>query len=170
VTVPANGSVYYETGNPSGALVSGWGQITADPPIVTQALFRDDSSGTYYEAAVPSNVGSKEFVIPFDATTFAATGQQFFTGLAIANLDSVNIANVTCVARNGNGVNIPNVFTATAGTAPTPLNPLGHWSAYNFPLLNGMRGTIDCTSNTVIAATALHFLGAAFSSLPVVYK
>jgi hypothetical protein len=134
---------------------------------VIQALFRDDSNKTYYEAAVPSNVGSKEFVIPFDATTFA-NGVPFVTGLAIANLDAVNVANVTCVARDSNGSTIPNVFTAETG--PPPLNPSGHWSSFTFPALNGLRGTIDCTSNTVIAATALHFLGAAFSSLPVIYK
>ncbi len=169
ITLPANGSGYYETINPAGTLLSGWGHITADPAIVIQALFRENSSGTFFEAAVPSNVGSKEFIIPFDATMFAATGQPFLTGLAIANLDAANAANVTCVARDGTGAVIPNAFTVATG--PPQLPASGHWSGFNFPALTGKRGTIDCTSNTTIAATALHFIGnTAFSSLPVVYK
>ena len=60
--------------------------------IIIQALFREAASGKqYFEAAVPSNAGSKEFEIPFDATTFAATGDQFYTGFAIANLDLSNM-------------------------------------------------------------------------------
>ena len=91
-TLPALGSAYYEASNPAAALIDGWGQIAADPSIVIQALFREASNGTYYEAAVPSNSGSTEFEIPFDATTFAATGDQFYTGFAIANLDPTNPA------------------------------------------------------------------------------
>ncbi len=168
-TIPPLGLGYYETGNAAGSLISGWGSISADPSIVIQALFRENSNGTYYEAAVPSNVGSKEFVIPFDETTFVATGDQFFTGFAIANLDAANAAALTCIARDPNGVVINGVFAP--GTLPPNLMPLGHWAGYNFPALAGRRGTIDCLSNTVIAATALHFIGNnAFSSLPVVYK
>jgi hypothetical protein len=46
------------------------------------------------------------------------------------------------------------------------------WSNYLFPALAGQRGTIDCDSNTNIAATALRFIGTggAFSSLPVISK
>jgi hypothetical protein len=168
--LPALGSAYYETTNPAGApLIEGWGQITADPSIVIQALFRENSTGTYYEAAVPSNAGSMEFEIPFDATTFGATGAPFFTGFAIANLDPVNTATVTCTARDSNGNVIPNAFTAATG--PPQLNPLGHWAGYLFPALSGIRGTIDCVSNTNIAAIALRFIGNnAFSSLSVTDK
>ena len=108
-------SAYYEASDPKAQLISGWAQITADPAIVIQALFRENSSGTYYEAAVPSTAGSKEFEIPFDATTFAATGDQFFTGFAIANLDAANAATVTCTARDSSGTVIPNAFTVTTG-------------------------------------------------------
>jgi len=168
-TLPALGSAYYETGNPSGALISGWGQVASDPSIVIQALFRENSSGKYYEAAVPSNAGSKEFEIPFDATSFAATGDQFFTGFAIANFDATNAATVTCAARDATGTVIANAFNATTG--PPQIAPMGHWAGYLFPALTGKRGTIDCTSSTNIAATALRFIGSnAFSSLPVIDK
>ena len=120
-------------------------------------------SGAFYEAAVPSTPGSKEFLIPFDATAFSATGQPLVTGFAIANLDATG-ANVTCIARDPNGTVIQNAIAIPA------LAPLGHWADYRFPALNGQRGTIDCVSNTKVSATALRFLGSAFSSLPVVTK
>lgn len=161
-SVPANGSAYFEAANPLDALVSGWGRITADPSIVVQALFRNDASGTYYEAAVPSSAGGKEFLMLFDATTFAGNGQPFYTGFAVANLDQSTAA-ISCVARDSSGTVIPN-----AVPVPT-LTPLGHWANYLFPALTGQRGTIDCSSNTNIAGIALRFIGtSAFSSLPVI--
>jgi len=163
-TIAAHGSAYYEAADPQGGLVSGSAQITAGPGLVVQALFRDDSNGTYYEAAVPSSSGSKEFLLPFDATTFAGNGQPFYTGFAIANLDQ-SPASVTCTARDSNGVVVPNAVVVPA------LNPLGHWANYLFPALTGLRGTIDCVSDTNVAATALRFIGGnAFSSLPVITK
>ena len=166
-TIPAMGSAYFETLNPPGApLLSGWAQITADPTITVQALFRENASGTYYEAAVPSNAGATEFEIPFDATTFAATGDPFYTGFAAANLDPSNSDTLTCTARNQAGVAIPNAF---AGSGPPVLPPLGHWAGYQFPALTGQRGTIDCVGTTMTAALALRFIGnSAFSSLPVI--
>src|ERR1019366_4633749 len=165
-TVPAQGLAYYEASNPqTSSVIGGSGQITADPSIVVQALFRENSSGsTYYEAAVPSSSGSKEFLLPFDATTFAATGQPFYTGFAIANLDAT-MSNVVCTARDSGGSIIPSAIAVPS------LAPQGHWANYLFPNLTGSRGTIDCVSNTNIAATALRFIGTkAFSSLPVITK
>jgi hypothetical protein len=162
-TVAAQGSAYFEAGNAHAPLIAGWGQITADPSIVVQALFRNNAAGTYYEAAVPSSVGGKEFLIPFDATTFAATKTQFYTGFAVANEDQA-AANITCTARTSAGAVIANAV-------PVPsLSPLGHWGNYQFPLLAGKRGTIDCVSDTNVAATALRFIGDAFSSLSVINK
>ena len=160
-TVPPNGSAYYEASDPRGALVAGWARVTSDPAIVVQALFRNDAVGSYYEAAVPSSFGSREFVIPFDATTFDATGAQFYTGFAVANMDD-SVASVACIARDSDGVIIPNAVAVPA------LSPYGHWANYLFPALAGKRGLIDCSANANIAATALRFIGAnAFSSLPV---
>jgi hypothetical protein len=164
-TVPALGSTYFEAGIPQVPLVSGWVQITADPSITVQELLRNNANGTYYEAGVPSGSGSLEFVVPFDATTFAPTGAPLYTGLAIANLDSENTANIVCTALNSAGVAIPNAITVP------PLTPLGHWADYLFPALTGQRGSIDCVSNTKIAALALRFIGTnAFSTLPVIMK
>lgn len=165
-TIPAQGSAYYETSNPEGPLVAGWGQITADPAIVIQALFRSSNAkGIYHEAAVPSTSGSTEFLIPFDASFFPATGQFFATGIAIANTAATN-ANITCTARNPNGAVIANAFPVPA------FAPLGHWASFQFPALNGQRGTIDCVSNTKASATVLHFMGTSgtLSTLPVVTK
>jgi hypothetical protein len=168
-SLPPLASAYYEASEPMLPLIDGWGLITADPSVVVQALFRENSTGTYYEAAVPSNAGSKEFEIPFDATTFAATGALFYTGFAIANMDSANTATISCTARDSTGTIIPNAFTTATG--PPQLNPLGHWAGYLFPALTGIRGTIDCVAYTTIAAIALRFIGTnAFSSLPVINK
>ena len=152
-TVQGQGLGYFEASSPSGQLIEGWGQVTADPSIVVQALFRQDDNGAYYEAAVPSDSGSNEFLIPFDATTFAAAGVPFYTGFAIANMDQTP-ATITCTARSSNGSVISN------GVQVPPLSPLGHWSNYLFPALAGQRGTIDCNSSTNIALPALRFASA----------
>jgi hypothetical protein len=115
------------------------------------------------KASIPASAGGPEWITPFDATTFAATGNPIFIGIALANLDSVNAAKVTCTARDPEGKIIANAI-------PIPvLNPGGHWSGYQFPAIAGLRGTIDCTSSTQFAMLALRYLGySAFSSLPVV--
>jgi hypothetical protein len=163
-TLAANGSAYFEAGDFQASTSTGWGRITADSSVVVQALFRNNAKGTYYEAAVPSGSGSKEFLFPFDATTFAGNGAPFYTGFAIANMDQAT-ANVTCTARDSLGNLVPNAV-------PVPqLKAFGHWANYLFPMLTGKRGTIDCVSNTNVAATALRFIGNdALSSLPVIAK
>jgi sugar lactone lactonase YvrE len=162
-TVVAQGSMYFEAGNPQAEVKAGWGQIDADPSILVHAVFRNRSSGgLYYEAGVASSAAAREIVIPFDATTFEATGAPFYTGLAIANVERASAA-PTCTARDSSGIVIPNAVLLPS------LNPLGHYSGYMYPALTGKRGTITCTSNTNLAATAFRFIGNdAFSSLPVV--
>jgi pseudomonalisin len=162
-SVPAGGAGFYEAGTPQGAAQSGSAVITSDPAITIQALFRRQAGGSYYEAAVPATAGSNEILVPFDATTFSGNGDQIYTGLAIANLDSSNSANLACTARDSLGNIIPGAISAPA------LNPLGHWAAYLFPALTGLRGTLNCTSNTTIGAIGIRALGTnAISSLPVV--
>jgi hypothetical protein len=162
--VVANGTKYYEAGTVQGTLMSGSAPVTADPNITVQALFRRlGGDNSYYEVAVPSSSGLNEFRIPFDATTFAGNGAQIFTGIAIANLDPVNSATVTCTARDSQGNVIPNAISVPV------LNPLGHWAAYMFPALTGQRGTLDCSSNTKVGAIGLRALGVnALSSLPII--
>ena len=163
-TLPAYGSVYIEAANPTGPLISGWGQITADSGIVIQSLFRSTLNNTHYEAAVASSTGSKAFELPFDANNFAVN-VPLYTGIAIANLDSANTAQIFCIARDASGTVIPN------GVAIPTIRPLGHWAGFQFPVLVGQRGTIDCTSSTNVAVIALRFIGTdTFSSLPVIKK
>jgi hypothetical protein len=162
-SIPARGAGFYEAGTPQGTLLSGSAVISSDPSITIQALFRrQGSDGSYCEAAVPAATGSNEIEVPFDATTFGANGAQIYTGLAIANLDTSNTANVSCTARDSAGNVIPNAIPAQS------LNPLGHWANYVFPALTGQRGTLDCTSNTQIGAVGIRALGNALSSLPVI--
>ncbi len=162
-TIVGQGAKYYETTTPQ-VLIAGSGLVTADPSITIQALFRRlGSDNSYYEAAIPVSSSVNEFEIPFDATAFAATGAQIYTGIAIVNLDSANSANVVCTARDSLGNVIPNAVSVPV------LNPFGHWANYLFPALTGQRGTLDCSSNTKIGSIGLRALGAnAISSLPVI--
>ena len=162
-TVPARGMACYDAENSNSSTLSGSTLATADPGVTVQALFRNASGdGHYYEASVSSGPGASEQVMPFDATTFAPTGAPIYTGVAIANMDGSRAANVTCTARDADGNVIP-------GAVSIPLlSPGGHWAGYQFPALTGLRGTLDCVSNTKIGMIGLRFLGAgAFSSLPV---
>jgi hypothetical protein len=112
---------------------------------------------------VGASAGSLAFTLPFDATTFAPTGAPLYTGFALANLDPVNAATVSCTAADQNGVLIANAV-------PLPsISPLGHYANYLFPALTGLRGTLSCTSNTTIGAIALRAVGNdAISTLPVI--
>ena len=166
-TLNPYGSTYIEEASAQPSSIAGWAQISAGPSVVVQALFRNAVNGIYYEAAIPSTPGSKEFLIPFDSTTFAGNGQQLVTGIAIANLDNTQ-ANIVCTAYDPNGNTIVSGNPVAGAVVVPVLQPLGHWAAYQFPLLLGKRGTIDCKSNTNVSATALRFLGSALSSLPVV--
>jgi hypothetical protein len=162
-SIPAGGAGFYEAGTPQGTALSGSALITSDPSITIQALFRRQAGGSYYEAAVPASSGSNDVQVPFDATTFSANGAQIYTGLAIANLDSSNAANVSCTAKDSEGNVIPDAIP------PLSLSPLGHWANYLFPALTGKRGTLDCSSNTQIGAIGIRALGTdALSSLPVI--
>jgi hypothetical protein len=158
--VAPRGSAYYETTAPLGDPVSGSGVVTSDPGISLQVLFRHlTGGGSYSEAAVPISSGSNEILFTFDDTV-AASGAQIYTGLAIANLDSMNAANVMCTARDAAGNLIPNAVTVPV------LNPLGHWADYLFPPLLNNRGTLDCSSNTKIASVGIRASANALSSLP----
>jgi len=162
--VPAGGMTYVEASNPSApAPVAVWGLISSDPTVTIQALFRRQTAGTYYEAAVGATAGSFGFTLPFDATTFAPTGDPLYTGFAIANLDSLNSAAVSCVAADQNGVTIPN------GVPLPSISPLGHYANYLFSALTGLRGTLSCTSSTKVSALAIRAIGTnAISTLPVI--
>ena len=161
--LPANSIRYYVAGDPNGPGSHGSGVISADPSITVQAIFRRLTSNVYYEAAIPSSTGSNEVEIPFDQTTFPGNGSQIYTGFAIANLDGANTANVNCTARDAQGNIVPNALSVPS------LQPFGHWSGFSFQALMGLRGSIDCTSNTKVSAVATRALGYdAISTLPVI--
>ena len=161
-SVPPQGMNYYEASAPSSPLLLGWGLFTADSSVAVHAAFRTvTADGQLDEAAILSSPGTLEFIVPFDDSTIAGENVPLYTAIAIANTDPNNSANVVCVARDQSGVTIPNAVSVP------PLNPLGHWSGYLFPVLNGVRGTIDCSASTSVSAVAFRFFGATFSSLPV---
>lgn len=163
-TLPPFGSLYVEAGNPNLALTSGWAQINADNSIVVQGLFRSTLNNTHYEAAVESSTGGNAFELSFDATLFAV-GTPIYTGIAIANLDNQIQATISCKARDSSGMLIPN------GIVIPVIPASGHWAGFQFPVLAGQRGTLDCVSTTTVAVIGLRFIGTdTFSSLRVIKK
>ena len=162
-TLPAQGMTYVEAANPQGALLQGSGLVSADATITVQALFRNSAGGNYYEAAVPAVLGGTGFAMPFDFTTFAATGAQIYTGIAIGNLDPVNAATVNCVTTSQAG-------SANSSAVQIPVLPaMGHFASFQFTPLYGSSGTLSCSSTTRIAAIGIRNIGSAFSTLTVVY-
>jgi hypothetical protein len=80
------------------------------------------------------------------------------------NLNPSADAHFVCTAKNQSGVLIPNAVSIPA------LGPLGHYTAFNFPLLTG-KGTLDCSADTLVSAIGLRSIGGdAMSTLPVVPK
>jgi hypothetical protein len=158
------GSIFVEASNPNGPIRSGSVIVTASAGISVAAVFRSKASdGKYYEASVGTTSGNTRFTMPFDATTFAPTGDQIYTGVAVVNTDSTNSSTIACTATDSSGAVIPNALSI-----PT-LAPGGHWANYLFPALTGKRGTLDCSASTRVGAIGLRYLGTnAFSSLTVV--
>jgi len=163
-TVAAGGLRYYEAEDPALPEQGAWGLAAVDAGVTVHATFRRRTpQNLFYEAAVQPVAGYTQFSLPFDATLFAPASAQVFTGIAIANLNPLGTAQVSCVARDENGTLIE------GGTLNIPeLAPLGHWSDYLFPALMGRRGRLECRANTLVAAIAIRAIGSdAFSTLPV---
>jgi hypothetical protein len=165
-TVPAQGRKDYAAANPALSDQGGWGLASTDGSLAMQAVFRRHTpDDKYYEAAVPTSGGYSRFMVPFDATTFAPTGAEMFTGFAIDNLNPSETAHITCTARDHTGTIVPGAVTIPS------LGPLGHYTGFAFPLLAGKRGTFDCSADTLLSALALRTIGGdAFSTLPVIVK
>jgi hypothetical protein len=155
---------YIEASNPSASNFSTVsGLISADISVSVQGLFRDASNGVFYEAGVPATLGGNGFSMPFDFTTFAPTGQQLSTGIAISNLSPSAAANVTCTATNQAGTPIANAITVPQIPAQ------GQFSGFAFTPLYGQSGTLTCAASTRIAGLGVRSLGSTFSTLPVIY-
>jgi hypothetical protein len=161
---PALGVRYYVAENSAAPETGAWGLVTGDSQLTLHATFRRRTpANIFYEASVPAVPAYTRFSFPFDATVFSPAGAQMYTGVAIANLNPAQAAQVLCVARDENGALIPD------GTLSIPQLPaLGHWAGYNFPALAGKRGRVECTASTLVAAIALRAIGSdAISTLPV---
>jgi|GEM_PF-60987 len=164
-TVPARGLRSYEAADPHGPDMPGaWALVEAPSTLVAYVTFRRwTPADMFYEAAVHgARQASSFFSFPFDATVFVRARAQMFTGFAIANLNPTSDAQLTCVLRDSEG----QLFAGWTLNLTVPV--MGHWAGYYFPPLLGMRGQIECTANTLVAAVALRAIGSdAFSTLPV---
>ena len=171
ISIPPQGSVSYRSaGSPSSPLISGWVEVISPVTLNGAALFRrHPSNGKYYEGSIPLTAPSSRFTIPFDGSTFPATGDVTYTALAIVNPSATGTANVTCSAYDISGVLLGanlqiaslGVMTHTAFTLQT--------SAPENSAIGNRRGVLICNSTGSVGVLGLRAFGvAAISSLPVI--
>jgi hypothetical protein len=145
--LPVNGStVIQTTGGP--VLSQGWAYLDTTQSVGAEAVFKSHVDGRAdYEAAVAIDQGSTSIEIAFD------NSGGYFTGVAIANTDSIFPANVTVTVYDPQGVQI--------GTGSFALQPSGHVSLLlnlSYPITAGLTGTVEFTSdNGSIVGLGLRF-------------
>ena len=172
IPIPANGSAFYRTaGNPQADLNSGWVEVVSTGPLNGVALFRRrPPDGKYYEGSIPLAAPSLGFTIPFDGSTFSASGDATYTALALVNPGGTSVSE-TCSAYSANG--------SVLGTSMqiASLGALGHTALTlqtTAPVGNAIsnsRGILVCSSLSPTAVLGLRALGlAAISSLPLILR
>jgi hypothetical protein len=118
--------------------ISGWAEVFSTGPIGGFAIFRQRIKSSDQEAAVPVNVdGATRFFLPYDNQS------GFVTAMALANLSSVDTANVSVTFRSRTG----GTRTANLGSIP----PLGQWPfslLTPFDFLEGDAGIAEFSTTT----------------------
>jgi hypothetical protein len=157
-TIPLGGSTILETADAAAALSEGWAQVTSSQSVGGTAIFRYDTSGQ--EAAVPLlTTGGTKLEIPYQV------GNGLSLGVALANTNASQTANITEVIRDQNG----NQLSSRTLT----LTPLNH-TAFNptFPSSATVGGVVEYDSNVNIFGlgirSAAEGSGLAFTSLDAV--
>lgn len=134
-----NGSNVIQTTGGGVGVRQGWARLNSSQRLGTQAVFVEHTNAANYEAAVPavpSNQYSDAFRIAFDNTN------GYFTGVAIANWDSLNPVTLTATFRDPTGAQI------VSAQLPAPVKPYGHTSILlnlTFPVTANQIGTVDFT-------------------------
>jgi hypothetical protein len=157
-TIPVGGSTIIETADTASALNEGWAQVTSSQLIGGTAIFRYDPWSQ--EAAVPLlTTGGTKLEIPYQV------GNGLSLGVAVANTNATQTANVKEVIRDPNG----NQLSSRNFT----LAPLNH-TAFNptFPSSATVGGVVEYDSNVNIYALGIRAApegsGLAFTSLDAV--
>ncbi len=158
-TIPVGGSTIVGTGDAASTLSEGWAQITSSQSINGTAIFRYDPWSQ--EAAVPLlTSGGTKLEIPYQI------GNGLSLGVALANTNATQTANITEVIRDQNGNQL-------SSRTLTPLGPLNH-TAFNptFPAGATVGGLVEYDSSVSIYGLGIRSspvgTGLAFTSVDAV--
>jgi hypothetical protein len=151
--IPVGGTRTIQTDGIAGVLSVGWADLVTTNSIGGTAVFAELERGLPdSEAAVPGTaLQTQSFLLPFDNS--AGTG----TGVAIANPDPTQSAQVTVVFRDDSG-------RQTSSAGPYNIPPRGHIS-FVLPAAAGIEGVAEFTSTVNIVGLGIRGHGRAFTSL-----
>jgi len=171
ISIPPKGSVSYRSaGSSSSPLISGWVEVISPMALFGTALFRrHPSDGKYYEGSIPLTSPSTSFTIPFDGSTFPATGDVTYTALAITNPNATGTANVSCSAYDTAGVLLGANLQIASLAAMTHTAFTFQTAPPENSVIGTRRGVLICNSPVSVGVLGLRAFGtAAISSLPVI--
>jgi sugar lactone lactonase YvrE len=157
-TIPLRGSTIIETADAASALSEGWAQVTSSQLVGGTAIFRYDPSGQ--EAAVPLlTIGGDKLEIPYEV------GNGLSLGVALANTNATQTANITEVIRDQNGNQLSSRMLTLAPLNHTAFNP-------TFPSSATVGGVVEYDANVNIFGLGIRSTaegsGLAFTSLDAV--
>lgn len=171
-TIPAGFSQTLETAAlPAEFLHQGWAELTSSRQIGGTAIFRQTE--TRQEAALPlSSGGSTRLLIPFDV------GGAMALGIALANPNPSNSAQISLTMRTEQGATIPMTITDVNNNfSPTAVSSFSvakhsHRAILAKPLesTGEVRGVIELNSNVPVYALGIRFNGLAFTSVRALNK
>ncbi len=153
-TMPLGGSTIVESADTASALSEGWAQVTSSQSIGGTAIFRYDPSGQ--EAAVPLlTSGGTKLEIPYQV------GNGLSLGVALANTNTTQSANITEVIRDQDGNQLSSRTLTLAPLNHTAFNP-------TFPASATVGGVVEYDSSVNLYALGIRASGVAFTSLDAV--
>lgn len=161
-TAPAHGTAFYTTDTTVDS--DGWAELDSATALSGVAVFRETNDQTSVLLSAPGTT----LTIPYDSTAPPnSPSTPYVNGVAIANADPVNAAQLTCQAYDSNG-------NAIGGSLTGPsVPPSGHiafvlqQTAPFTSLPANTRGQIVCNSTAKASAVVLRALGAQVSTMPV---
>jgi hypothetical protein len=156
--IPVGGSTIIQTADSAATLTEGWAQVTSDQSLGGTAIFRYDPWSQ--EAAVPPlTTGGVTLEIPYQA------GNGLSLGVALANPNVTQTANITEIIRDQNGNQLASRTFTLAALNHTAFNP-------TFPATVVGGGVVEYDSNVNIYGLGIRSApqgtGLAFTSVRAV--
>lgn len=160
VTLPASGSLTFQTTGTQPTVAEGWALLSQSnsDSVGSFAIFRLSYPGLQQqEAVIPTvNQFDDHFILPFDNTA------QFLTGVAVAN-PTLRAVSIPVAIRNEKGQIIDRQSFSLGAYNHTAFVLPDKWKA-----TAGIRGTVEFqTTGFGVGALGLRFNGNAFTSLNV---